>query len=274
MYAKSMKIIAGFLSSLLVPLLLSASLSLVVRKTIMDSGYIGHKIETTQVTTDLSRVLPGLIVKQAGPGVDAKQVQAVVQTVLTPGAIQSKVTDGLSQLNSYLANNGAVPELDLRDLAIQARKSGLDIPDELTTKPLVLPADTGSQLKRIYSLSNQIDMISLVATGVLFLLLFLICVRLKNYKFLVSLFLTNGAFQLVLFVAARYAPMLLLQHMPAVDPAAQELVVIGQKLGFSILGDIASWFGWLAVAFFAIGFVILGLSFVSATRHKHLAKPA
>ncbi len=263
-----MKILAGLLSSLLVVLVLSSCLTLALRQTVLNTTYISNKISSTHLTTDISAALPAVISSKAGDGPDTKQVAAVAQKVLTPQALQTKVDLALTQLNDYLNRSGPTPQLDLRDLAAQAKAQGFELPAEVTTQPFTLKSETAQKIKQGYEIGNKAYFVSLTTTLVLLLILFLICVKEKTYKFLISLFLFSALLQTALFVITKYLPSFIAPKIPQSDVAFRSLQTAAEAFAWSVLSDVGQWFLVFAITFFVLGFVTLGFAAISRIRHK------
>ncbi len=263
-----MKFLVWLLNSILLSSIFALCFTFAMQRTVFSPDYLRDKIQRSGLTVQLSDILPGLLAQQAGKDVPKEDIQRAVKDVLTPQLLQTKVNQAADQFNNYLAKNGALPQLDLKDVAQAAAANGIDIPPEAVAKPIVLPATTGNQMKLVYQKTAQAQMISLLVTLVLFLIIFMICYRTHDYGALTYLFVMSGLMQLLLYLTMKYAPDLVVRFIPTTDPAMQPLVQAFEKFAWSVLADIGWWFAIFAIVFFVLGGVTFVLSLISRTRHK------
>jgi hypothetical protein len=124
-----MKFISHFLAVLLTLALVVSAGAWVVNQTTGDEHYLVHQAEQAHVADQLAQGLPAMLAGLTPTPDDAKVVLA---QAITPAFIQDQIETVLPQLVRYYGQDGAVPQLDLRELEARIQGAGFAVPPALT----------------------------------------------------------------------------------------------------------------------------------------------
>lgn len=261
-----MQFIASFLAPIATSLMLAACFNFIMQQTVLDTDYIQKQIKEQHVAEELTKVLPKVLASQGAMEVDPRAMEQALAMVLSPEAIDAKLSEAVSQLDAYLDDDADLPQLDLRDIAAQARANGIEMPEEVTDKPLVLPQDIGDQLKSAHTKSTMAQQYSLIGLIGVLLALFLVAVKTRTYKYLITVFLTSALVQSALFIGLGFGRDMLLGMASDLEP--KEFAPLAERLVIQLSGDIGTWFVRFGSVFAVISAVLIAFSAVSHFRHR------
>lgn len=265
-----MKFLAGMLASLLVPLVLAASVSFVVSRTIMRPGYLHAQAQQSGFYPEAAKVLQQATVHGLqGDGMKLEpHMEQTIATIFSAGYIEKKVGTFLSEFYARYQNDGPVPIIDLRDLVEQARAAGMPAVDgSADDLYLEIPAETDVQLQQFFNGYSTWSALDAWVSLALFLLLVLISVYIRSYGALVFLFGMSAFLQVLLVLVFRIAPGAILNNMP-VESQWQQIADAVTKLATRVTADMALQFILLAGAFGVAFILALGVMIISKIRHR------
>lgn len=261
-----MQFIASFLAPVATSLMLAACFNFVMQQTVLNTDYIQKQIKEQQVAAELTKILPKVLASQGEMEVDPQVMEQALSMVLSPEALDTKLSEAVSQLDAYLNSGADLPQLDLRDIAEQARANGIEIPEEVTDKPLVLPQDIGDHLRSAHTKSTLAQQYSLIGLIGVLLALFLVAVKTRTYKYLITVFVTSALVQLVLFIGLGFGRDMLLGMISDLEP--KELAPLAERLATQLSSDMGTWFVRFGSVFAVISAVLIAFSVVSHFRHR------
>jgi hypothetical protein len=241
--------LSKLLASLLVSLIFSAGLTVILDGTILNSHYLEGQLLKTNSYMRLSTALSKEIAQKSGSA--DPQVQAKLQTILTPALLQQKTTTALDQLQAYYKGKGSAPVIDLTDLApaVQAAGVPLDSNSPLS-KPITLGANT--KVKDFAQTFKNIKLGTIAGAIVLAGLLLFVSWERHRYAALPDVLISVGVLFVLLALSFGFAPGVA-DHLIKFDSSSNAFASVASDLATSISHDLGMRFGLLAAMLLAIG---------------------
>lgn len=197
--------LSRFMSSLLTALLFVIIVGTTANQTILNTGYIEHKLDSQNAYSRLSDGLSTQISKDSqDQTISQPAVASQLKTILTADVLKTKIDTTLKQLQDYYRGNGQVPALDLTDVMQQAQKSGLDIDGGKFDKPVKLQAAT--KLKKVSNAAKFVGIGTLVAVITLLFGILAIAIKRHNYKPLANIIFSLGIMLSVSGIVLLFVP--------------------------------------------------------------------
>ena len=254
------------MASLLTTLLFITVVGATANQTLLNTGYIEHKLESQQAYDRLSSALSTEISQKSQ---DARLPQAEVTTqlksVLTPDVLRTKIDTTLKQLQAYYRGDGPVPTLDISDLVQQAQQSGLQIDEDKFSNPIKLTGAT--KAKKISDIAKLVSIGTLVAVAVLLAGVLTIAIKRRDYRPL-----ANIVFSLGLMLSVTGAGMLFIPNifnrLYKFDPSSNPFGALAHDVAIATVHD----FG-LRLLIPGVTLLLLGILAKWALRGKHPKHP-
>ena len=241
--------LSKFLASILVSVIFCAGLTLVLDSTVLSSHYIEGQLVKTDSYPRLSTALSQEVAKKSDS--TDPQVQAKLQTVLTPQVLQQKTTSALDQMQAYYKGHGPAPVIDLTDLATKAQAAGVPIGDGSgLNKPISISPN--NQVKDVAQTFRTIKLATILGSLVLVGLLLLVSWERHKYAALPDVLIVVGVLFLLFAIVFSFAPRFA-DHFIKLDSSSSAFTSIGRDLAYSIARDLGKHFGLIALLALAVG---------------------
>jgi hypothetical protein len=251
-----MKLLAFLTNFLLVIAIIGTSLLLVADRT-ASAKYIASIAQRTNTYQTLSVLLPQKIADQASNGdpVQHAQILKAMQAALTPEYIQGLLTSSLTQFQDVIKANGQEVNINLNEIAVRARASGLDVPDK-QFQNVTIPAELIRQPIKVTHIAETTKLALLGATIVLLLLSLYLGYRRGKYTGLGVALIVSGVIEAVFVVGFVVAPDRLLAKVKFDDQIAAFTPLI-HRIVNQLVYDLRLEFGIIAGVFIALGILML-----------------
>lgn len=272
--------LSKLIASLLVSVLAGAIITAVTNQTVLSSHYVENKLASTNSYVRLSDALNTEIAKKASAdpaaadagsaGPMSTDMTAKLQGIITPTVLQTKINGALDQLQAYYRGNGALPTIDLTDLAPQVQAAGIPLPAD---SPLSKPIQLGGS-EKVRSAGKTFDHVRLgtIVTSVL-LIAALLAVSWQRHRYaaLPDVVIVVGVLIGLLALIFGLTPGLA-AHYIKFDTSSNAFASIGSDLATAIAHDLARYFGIIAGVCLAAG--IAARIWVGRLQAGSAAKPA
>lgn len=262
-----MKFLSAVVASLLITVIFSAVMSFVFNRTLLNVDYLKAKADEVHLIEELKQKVPDMIASQSEGSAKEKAAQkAQVEKAIKSINLEGDINSYLSDLAKHYNAGGPNPELNLNDIAKQARSAGLEVPADV--KPVSIPNQLDSQIKTVTATSQKTQTLSLVSAGILFLVLLLICLKEHSYGSMVYVCLMSALSFGVIAFLFKVEPTNFFKSFTPGDEAVQQFMPVIEKLVKSIAADLGQQFLWFTVGFGIATAVFAGFAIVSRTRRK------
>lgn len=243
--------VSKLLASMLVAVLVGATVTVVLGQTVLNSHYLENRLAATNSYNRLSDGLAQQISQQAGLSSNP-QVTAQLSTIVSPTVLQQKINTALDQLHAYYYDNGQQPTVDLTGLADQAQAAGIPLPPGSgITKPIVL--SSGKQTQNAGKKIDGVRLGTLVAAALLTVALLVLSWRRHKWAALPNVLITVGVLVGLLALAFGVASGLIDHYITFGGTGVSVFASVGRDLATSISSDIAHRLGIAAVIFAVVG---------------------
>lgn len=264
----SMKLLAGLLSSLLVTIVFALSLNWIFFNNVLQADYLMQKVKETNVGTHISQLMLVQFTAGLDDGAEKKQAEKVVSALFAPGYIESKLETVLTDFESFLKQNGATPKITFQELDGEAKKLGITLPQELTSGSISPSDKIAKQLKADYARVQKFESVGIIAASALFLVLFLISIKRREYGALMSFFYFSAFWHVLAYAFFVYGPNSIYGLIPPAPKITAPLVKGAELLIASVFRDIGQQLLVFGAVFLGIGLVVTGFAWISKLRHK------
>lgn len=243
--------LSKLVSALLVSILFGIIILAVFAQTIFTSRYLEGKLADTHAYSRISVALSNDLVNQDGNAAD-RTTASQVRSIITPEVVKQKVNGALEQFEAYNLHNGAVPKIDLTDLAGEARAAGLDVSaDSNLSKPITF--DSAAKMQRISSDLKLAGYSTLAAAAVLLILLVIICRRRRKYAALPGVLISLGVLTGLMAVFFIFVPNAAAHFIKFGSGDVNSFVAIARDLATDISHDLGKRFGVVAGILLVVG---------------------
>jgi hypothetical protein len=233
--------LSKLLASMLVAVLSGAIITVVMNQTVLSSHYVEGKLASTNSYVRLSDALNTEIAKKASADAETAQFTAKLQGIITPTVLQTKINGALDGLQAYYRGNGALPTIDLTDLAPQVQAAGIPLPAD---SPLSKPIQLGSN-EKVRGASKTFDHVRLttiITSLVLIAALLAVSWERHRYAALPDVAITVGGLIAIFALIFGLMPGVI-SHYVKFDSTSNAFGAIGNDLATSIAHDLAMRFG-------------------------------
>lgn len=243
--------ISKLLASILVAVLVGATITVVVGQTVLNSHYLENRLASTNSYNRLSGGLAQQISQQAGFAGNP-QVTAQLSTIVSPTVLRQKINTALDQLHAYYYDNGPQPTIDLTSLAAQAQAAGIPVPPGSgLTKPIVL--SSGQQTQNAGEKLDGVRSGTIVAALLLTAALLALSWRWRKWAILPNVLITVGVLVGLLALAFGMASGLVDRYITFGSTGMSVFAAVGRDLATNISSDIAHRLGIAAAIFAVVG---------------------
>jgi hypothetical protein len=220
--------------------------------TLLSAHYWQAKADSTSLYASLSQSLPKTLIPGSGP--ETQAAQQGIAVLLSDSYLKGKVSPFVEQLQKYYQGKGPAPQLDLTDLAQEAQRQGVQVPEN---SPIIHPLtpDTPKGIKAAYSWINLIKSVGVVIVLVLAGMLTLLHSGWHRFTALGKVLVVSALGQGLLFLVLKFSPGLLgslVKPNANTVPLAETVVSFSQ----SLLIDVSNHFGVAAIGLAVIGVVV------------------
>lgn len=264
-----MTFISRLLAALLVPILVSLSLSVAANRTLFDTTYLKDVAKKTDLYAQVMSTAEKLMTGQGVNAKDATKLKSAIEKAATPGYLETQVNQFLDQLN--VRGEGSTPSLDLTQFAAEAKKAGAEVPAELS-KPIPLSPDVNAKIQASRQSTQRTQSISLILAGVLLIGLVLVSVKSRHYGALMYVFGMTAVLLVILALAIRTLPAEIVKSLTSdgdIGPIVKDLFT---SVSAQLSADVATILFWFAAGYAVALALTIGFSTVSHFRHKGDAK--
>lgn len=255
-----MKILAKFLSGLLVVALSSAIMVICLDATILKASFITAKADQTTIYNSISsQLIDGIA---SNNGVEQPMVKTELSSVITPGYVKSKLAAYLQGLENHYRLGGAAPQLDLSDLPGQLSAAGVTLPADAQTKlndqinQQLGQSSKAPPLAGIYHTSASAKLGLWLAAIVLAILLVLISPGNRRLRALAKAFFGTALLLGVYYVILRYLPSFAAGRIAMTGGNNPLLGSVNQLLAAATAGVASVVLRWI-IGLVALGAVLL-----------------
>jgi hypothetical protein len=190
--------VSRFIAAILVSLITVAVLAQVFDATLLSSKYLTQTASRSGIYSSLSVSLTNQLIKQLNShssvsGPVTPQQTAVIQSVITPGLIKTKVDSALTGIQAYYKNNGPTPTISLSDVTAQLQAEGLPVAtnSNVLTKPININGN--QKIREQVKNFEEVKLLATLAAVVLLSLLLFLSWEEHRWKILPDIVIINGA---------------------------------------------------------------------------------
>lgn len=262
-------LLSKFLAALLVSVLCGVIITTVMAQTLLNAHYIEGRLTAVNGYNRLSTALIQEVGQEAGV-VNNPEVNAKLQTILTPAALKQKINTALNQLQEYYQGKAPAPTIDLNDLAAQAQAAGIPAQQTTTlTQPIKLAGSSQTTQTKQVNVAKTFDHVRLttILTAVL-LVVALLAISWERHRYgalpdvLMSVGVLMGLVALIFYLGTSLA-----DHYIKFSTTSNAFASLGHDLAENIARDLGRRFAIIAVACFAVGLITRILA--ARMRRKH-----
>lgn len=254
-----MKILAVIATSILINMVGAIIVTWVFMATLLNPHYLVQEADRANIYPGAQHLLLDSFVENIPEVQERQQTRDALDKVVTPDYLKKKVASLSEALYTRMHGGSVVPSLDVSDFGDQLKAAGYKIDTSNLPKSIPLPNTIDAPLTHGAAVAYLVQFWLAVGCGILFLVVLLISIKVRQYRSLIYFFLTTGLSVLSLALLFMYGPQVILEQLVRLDGAARAtlplfepmIVAIGRDIGMRFL-YIGLGFMLATIAFFAI----------------------
>lgn len=249
-------LLSKFLAGLLVSVLCSAIITIIMSQTLLSAHYIEGRLTAVNGYNRLSTALTQEVSQEAG-ATNNPEVNAKLQSILTPTALEQKINTALDQLQQFYQGKAPAPTITLNDLATQAQAQGIPVQQTTTlTQPIEL-AGNGAKTSQtnqtnVAKTFDHIRLTTILTAGALTAALLALSWRRHRYSTLPDVLVGVGVL-MGLIALTFYLSTGLANHYIKFSTTSNAFAELGRDLAENIVRDLGWRFAIIAVVCFVAG---------------------
>lgn len=261
-----MKLLSRFLGGLLALVLAATAGAWVLGQALVDEHYLVRRAADAQIADQLADGLPAALAALTSTPEDTRVILA---QAVTPAFVRDQLETVLPQLVRYYAQNGAVPQVDLRDLAVRIRGEGFAVPPALeptlATPQSVTAGRLDGTLRAVAHTSSQLVWLGPLAAAGLTGLILLVA-RQRRWLVLAGAAM-GGALGVLILAALAYVPPPLIASTLTTSPA-RALAPAVRSLAEAVARDQSHRLLWVAAGLAGAAALLCVIHSVARLRHR------